>query len=337
MPPKAPSWWYEKQGLWPLLLTPAALVWDVVTRLRWSIARPFRSKIPVVCVGNFTAGGAGKTPAAIAIARLLLKDGVQPVFLTRGYGGTIHGPHLVDPEKDTANQVGDEPLLLARVAPVVVSAGRAAGAKLAQHQKASVIIMDDGFQNPGLEKDLSVIVIDRKMGVGNGRTIPAGPLRAGMSFQLSKADALIVAGAGDAAEPVIQRARAAGLVILEAEIVANEDTDWLLAKPLIAFSGIGHPDKFFQTLETIGCEIVGRADFPDHHTYSAADADRLLELAKRNNAQLVTTEKDFVRIRGTGSLELLKSKSRALPVRLRFKDQGEADRLLARAIRDAAL
>ncbi len=336
MPPRAPSWWYEKQGLQPHLLAPAAALWDAVTRLRWVLTRPSRPELPVICVGNFTVGGAGKTPAAIAIARLLIKDGAQPVFLTRGYGGTEKGPHLVDVDRDDARRVGDEPLLLARVAPVIVSADRTAGAALAAQQNANVIIMDDGFQNPSLAKDFSFVVVDRGVGVGNGRVVPAGPLRAGLPFQLKKAQALVLPGTGDAAEPLVQAARAAGVVALEATIAPSEDTGWLRDKPVVAYAGIAHPEKLFATLETIGCDLIYRGTYPDHHAFTAADAEDLLERARKAEAQLVTTEKDLVRIQGAGSLGLLKSRTRALPIALQFKDRGKVRRLLARAIRNAA-
>ncbi|MDA7947323.1 MAG: tetraacyldisaccharide 4'-kinase [Hyphomicrobiaceae bacterium] len=336
MPPEAPSWWYAKKGLQPLLLAPAAFLWDLATRLRWHFTRPARSKLPVICIGNLTVGGAGKTPAAIAIAQLLIKDRIRPVFLTRGYGGASKRPHLVNLEEDGADKVGDEPLLLARVAPVIVSADRAAGAVLAEQQNADVIIMDDGFQNPTLAKDFAFVVVDRDVGVGNGWVMPSGPLRAGLQFQLKKAQALVLPGTGNAAASLIETAREKGIVALDAEIVAQEDTGWLRDKPLVAFAGIAHPEKFFATLDATGGEVVHRARFPDHHTFTAADADELLEIARKKGAQLVTTEKDFVRIQGTGSLGLLKSKARALPVALQFKDQGKVRRILARAIRNAA-
>lgn len=332
MPHKAPAWWYGKTSLPSLLLTPAGIIWDLATRLRWAMARPYRSKLPVVCIGNFTAGGAGKTPAAIAIARLLIGERERPIFLTRGYGGTVQGPHLVNPGKDAAKQVGDEPLLLARIAPVIVSADRAAGARYAEEQKASVIIMDDGFQNPGLVKDLSLLVVDRSTGIGNGLVIPAGPLRAGLSFQLEKARGLILSGTGSEADHVAEYARNAGLTTFESELIPYEDTDWLKTKPVIAFSGIGHPDKFFQTLDECKCNVIHRATYPDHYVYTASDADELLDLARQKGAQLVTTEKDLVRIGGAGSVGLLKKSARALPVRLQFRDQGKVKRLLGRTI-----
>lgn len=334
MPPRVPpSWWYRKQSVWPVLLTPAALVWNAVTRARWAFAKPYQSRLPVICIGNFTAGGAGKTPAAIAVAHILRSAGERPIFLTRGYGGTLKGPHLVDPSHDKAHLVGDEPLLLARVAPAIAAADRAQGARLAESQDASVIIMDDGFQNPGLAKTASLIVIDGALGLGNEHVIPAGPLRASLGFQLAHADGLILVGEGDAAGRVHALAERASLPVLMAEIMPDPDSAWLKDKPLVAFAGIGSPDKFFRMVEYLGGELVERMPYPDHHPYTQEDALKLLELAARNKAALVTTQKDFVRIEGGAELQKLKEASRALPVSLRFKDGKTAKKIILRAAR----
>lgn len=331
MPREAPSWWYRKTGIQALLLAPAALVWEVTTRLRWMIARPYRSRLPVICVGNLTAGGAGKTPVALAVARILQQESQRPVFLTRGYGGQQQGPHLVDRQRDTAADVGDEPLLLARVAPTIVAANRAKGAALAEEMKASVIVMDDGFQNPSLAKDLSLLVVDRAVGTGNGWVLPAGPMRAGLAFQLARAQALIPVGKGDGADTVIKRARQAGLSILDADIAPRDETAWLRDKPVIAFAGIGNPEKFFRMLEELGASVTDQFAYPDHHLFSERDAKDLITLAAEKDAQLITTEKDMTRLDGNGSLERLRKTARALPVRMRFKDQGKVKRFLARA------
>lgn len=330
---EAPAWWYRKPGIQALLLSPVSLAWGAASRLRWMFTRPYRADIPVICVGNPTSGGAGKTPVAMAVARMLQQAGERPVFLTRGYGGSITGPHLVDRQEDSAADTGDEPLLLARVAPTIVSASKREGARLAAQSKASVIVMDDGFQNPSLEKDLSLLVVDKSLGIGNGRVIPAGPLRANIRFQLSKAHALVPVGSGHAADRVIEHAQRLGLPVLDADLVPRDDTDWLKDKPVLAFSGIGYPEKFFSMLEALGASIVERAPFPDHHAYTYADADRLLELAMRQGAQLVTTEKDMARLDGAGSIERLRKAARILPVRIRFKDQGKVKRLISRAAR----
>lgn len=333
MPLRTPSWWYSKASLIPALLAPAALIWNAASRLRWVFVKPYRSRLPVICIGNFTVGGAGKTPAALAIAHIFSSAGERPVFLTRGYGGTVKGPHLVDPSHDTAQFVGDEPLLLSRMAPTIVAADRAEGARLAESQNASVIIMDDGFQNPGLAKSLSLIVVDSALGLGNEHVIPAGPLRASLGFQLAQADALILVGEGDASKRVHALAGGALLPVLMAQISPDTDFAWLKDKPLIAFAGIGSPDKFFRTVEELGGKLVARMPYADHHPYTPQDARKLLDLAAHHNALLVTTEKDLIRIAGEDELQKLNEASRALPVSLQFKDLGKVQRILAGAIK----
>ncbi len=335
MPLRAPSWWYERSSLWPALLAPAGLVWNAVTRARWAFAKPYQSSLPVICIGNFTAGGAGKTPATLAVAHILGNAGERPIFLTRGYGGCTHGPHLVNPSHDTPHLVGDEPLLLAREAPTIVAADRAEGARLAERQDASVIIMDDGFQNPGLVKTASLIVIDGAQGLGNEHVIPAGPLRASLGFQITMADGFILVGDGDAEGRVHALAQEVSLPVLASRIVADADSGWLKNKPLVAFAGVGHPDKFFRTLEDLGGRLMERIPYPDHHVFTQADAENLLRLASDHGAQLVTTQKDFVRIEGGAELQMLKKHSQALPVRLQFRDEKAAKKIISRAIRPA--
>lgn len=335
MPLRTPSWWYERSSLWPALLAPAGLVWNAVTRARWAFAKPYRSSLPVICIGNFTAGGAGKTPAVLAVAHILGNAGERSVFLTRGYGGCTHGPHLVNPSHDTPHLVGDEPLLLAREAPTIVAADRAEGARLAERQDASVIIMDDGFQNPGLAKTVSLIVIDGVQGLGNEHVIPAGPLRASLGFQLAMADGFILVGDGDAEGRVHALAQEKSLPVLTSQIIADADSGWLKNKSLVAFAGIGRPDKFFRTLEDLGGRIMERVPYPDHHAFTQGDAENLLRLASDHGAQLVTTQKDFVRIEGGADLQKLKQETQALPVRLQFRDEKAAKKIISRLIRPA--
>lgn len=316
-----------------VLLSPVSLVWRWITDFRWSLARPYRSTLPVICVGNLTAGGAGKTPAALAIARMLQQEGFKPAFLSRGYGGAKKGPHLVDRALDTASEVGDEPILLARVAPTVVSADRAKGARLIETLKADLIIMDDGFQNPGLAKDYVLLVLDRARGIGNGHVIPSGPLRAKLDRQLPHAQAIIAVGKGTAGDAVIERAKSLDLTIFDAEIRPKDRASWLKEKPIIAFAGIGDPAKFFATIEALGGTISQRRIFEDHHAFTHDDANTLLKQAGVSRAQLVTTEKDMARIEGDAVLDNLKRTARALPIRMIFKDQGRLKRHIMRAIR----
>ena len=333
MPPRAPFWWHAHASPWPALLLPAALVWDAGARLRWAFAHPFHADIPVICIGNFTSGGAGKTPAAIAIARFLHELGERPFFLTRGYGGTTGGPHRVNLDQDRARDIGDEALLLARIAPAIVAADRAAGARAAQDQGASVIVMDDGLLNPGLAKTLSLAVIDGEWGFGNEHVIPAGPLRANLGFQLNKTDGFVLVGDGAAKAHIEALAERASLPVLKAEIVPDINAARLRGKPLVAFAGIGYPDKFFKTLDELGSSIAERMSFGDHHRFTGRDADALLELAANHGAQLVTTEKDMARLEGEKHLERLKSATITLPVKMIFSDERALGKLVGSVLK----
>jgi len=326
---KAPGWWDEESGALPLLLSPVSWAVGALMRAQWSLRKPQRAGLPVICIGNLSAGGAGKTPTAIAVAGLLKALDERPAFLSRGYGGTIRGPHLVEPDRDDAHDVGDEPLLLARHAPTVIAADRPRGAARAKAEGASIVVMDDGFQNPTLAKDISLIVIDAEVGIGNGLVLPSGPLRAPLGFQLARSDALIVIGNGKAADPIASWMKAQGRPVLAAGLVPDQETSWLSKAPVLAFAGIGRPEKFFKTLEAEGGELVGQVAFADHHRFTEADAERLLSEAKAKNAQLVTTEKDWVRLPADrGPLGDLKSAALPLPVRLRFAGESAVKTLL---------
>ncbi len=330
MPRDTPAWWSghgagEMRSLRATLtkaaLTPLSWLYGAVTRLRFAFARPRCARIPVICVGNFTAGGAGKTPAAIMVAGMLQDMEVYPSFLSRGYGGALAGPHLVNPDRDHAGAVGDEPLLLARHAPTVISRNRKTGAAMIERQDAGAIVMDDGFQNPQLAKDFSLIVVDAATGIGNGAVIPAGPLRAPLGFQVRRADALLLIGDGAPGETLAGRL---DLPVLQGRLTADADIPWLAQGPVIAYSGIGRPAKFFATLEHVGAEITARYAFPDHHEYTAEDATALLSRAREAGAQLVTTQKDWVRMRaGQTPVGVLKEVSHILPVRLTLEPDSE--------------
>lgn len=311
---RAPDfWWRAEPSLLARLLKPLGALYGMRTLKR--MAQPGkRASIPLVCVGNPVAGGAGKTPAAIEIARLLSHAGRKPVFLTRGYGGRLEGPVRVDPTQHTAKDVGDEPLLLARTAPCVVAGERVAGAAFAA-RLGDVIVMDDGFQNPSLKKDMALLVIDADQGIGNGLCIPAGPLRAPIEEQLARADAVILVGDGKAAAFLSRRKKRP---VLSARLVPDaKAAAGLKGRRVLAFAGIGRPQKFSATLEALGAEVVRLAAFPDHHVFTAKQARALLDEAARDDLVLVTTEKDFVRLSGP-ELKWLADKSHALPVRLAF-------------------
>lgn len=323
----APEFWWEKPGLAAKLLSPVGFIYGDLAA--WRLKRPgYRAPMPVICVGNPTLGGAGKTPAAIAIAKLLQADGKRPHFLSRGYGGSIAGPTAVD-TAHSAKEVGDEALLLAKVAPTIVARNRAAGAKLAGEMRADVLVLDDGFQNPSLKKDLSILVIDATRGIGNGMVFPAGPLRAPLRIQFERAQAILLVGDDELDAATSEAAAKAGLAVLRGRIVPDaEAMATIKRKGAFAFAGIGDPGKFFRTIENGGVKLFARQAFPDHHRYSAADADALIARAENAGLQLVTTEKDHVRMAGNPTLGILHAKSRVLPVTMQFDDVEAVKRLL---------
>jgi len=338
---ETPFWWYRKKGALASVLSPLGALYGRVAEARYARVTPYRSRLPVICIGNFTAGGGGKTPTAIAIGSLLTTLGSNPCFLTRGYGGTSKGPVMVR-QGQSAAEVGDEPLLLAEHAPTMVAADRAAGAKAIEATDASVvdagvIVMDDGFQNPGLTKDLSLIVVDAAAGLGNGLVMPAGPLRAPLEPQMARADALLVIGTADKARPLIDAFSAQGKPVLKARIVPVQDTRWLGVLPVIGFAGIAKPEKFFKTLSAHGARVIDARSFPDHHRFTERQARRLLEEAQAYKAMLVTTEKDWVRLpdeEGT-ALGELKFRSRPLTIAIQFEDEAALKELLAAALEKA--
>ncbi len=309
----------------PVLLRPFGFLYGKVVETRFALTTPYRSRLPVVCVGNFTVGGAGKTPLAMTVARRLREAGRSPVFLTRGYGGRLAGPVLVDPERHNASDVGDEPLLLARHAPVVVARDRPAGAKFIETMDAGSIVMDDGFQNPTLAKTLNLIAIDAAVGLGNGLVFPAGPLRARLAFQLARTDMICLLGDGDLPAGVH------GKPVVHAHLRPAGGAEWLKGRSVVAYCGIGRPEKFFETLRRAGGRIAEAVAFADHKPYTEADARMLLAKAAKHDAQLVTTEKDFVRVRAAGEgLAELRLKTRVVFVEIAFSE-GHGERL------DAAL
>ena len=274
-------WWQPGRGG---LLRPLAGIYGAVAARRMN--SPGRSVgVPVICLGNLTVGGAGKTPAALAVARLLLAAHARPFFLSRGYGGRLRGPVRVDPAIHSAADVGDEPLLLARLAPTIVARDRVRGRQSARVSGAGVIVMDDGFQNPSLVKDLAILVVDGRRGIGNGRIIPAGPLRAPLEVQVAHAQAMIIVGPPAGAAAAIDEPRAA-------TTPPSSTHGWSRIRRrsprsanarVLAFAGIGDPEKFFATLAGAGIAVAERVSFPDHHRYKAAEAQALTARAKAEN------------------------------------------------------
>ena len=321
-------WWRPGTGI---LLTPFSALYGAVAGLRMR-PRGERAGVPVICLGNLTVGGAGKTPAAIAVAQLLHAAHQRPFFLSRGYGGRLAGPVRVNPAMHRASDVGDEPLLLARLAPTVVAHDRAAGARLAQFAGASVVVMDDGLQNSSLAKDLAIIVVDGRRGIGNGHMIPAGPLRAPLGIQIQKAHALIVVGPPDGAARVLDRASERGMTIFHAALEPDRSVIAAIgARKVLAFAGIGNPEKFFATLTAAGIGVAERAKFPDHHPYTTAEAQNLVARAQAKGLLLVTTEKDLVRLTGAPQLEALAGRTSTLPVRLVIEEADAFRQLVLKA------
>ena len=284
----------------------------------------FDAGIPVLCVGNYHVGGAGKTPTVLALVKLLRELGETPVVLSRGYGGELRGPIKVDPERHVAADVGDEPLMLARTVAVVVARDRIEGVALARSQNASVILMDDGFQNPAITKDASLIVIDGARGLGNACIFPAGPLRAPLTPQLDRTDALIVVGDGSAAEAVAALVAARGKPVLKAQVRADKiSVAALRGKRVLAFAGIGDPARFFRTLRANGIDVVRERTFADHHPFAESEIEALTTEAMRDALTLVTTEKDLARLRGRGGLPDGVQQIVPFAVTLEFNDAGQ--------------
>ncbi len=300
---KTPAFWSEPNFL-SRLLKPLGTVYAFATRLRIGLGRPCKIGRPVVCIGNLTAGGTGKTPVAVAVAGLLQQAGKNPFFVSRGYGGTLKNI-MVDKEKHTASEVGDEPLLLARRAPVIVNPDRIAGAQKALRSGAEVIVMDDGFQNPGLYKDLSFLVFDGGFGIGNGLSVPAiilGEDKHNLSAKI-------------AGIPIFR-----GSVVPVRPEVSNTDA--------VAFAGIGRPEKFYASMRELGFNLVETVDFPDHHRYTAAELNRLIDKARSKDALLFTTAKDFVKIPTQ-----MQKYFRVLEIEIRWEDEAALSKFILDNIR----
>jgi tetraacyldisaccharide 4'-kinase len=303
----------------PRLLAPLGWAYGAAGRLRRAATTPWRAPVPVLCVGNLVAGGAGKTPVAIDLAQRLLKRGAQPHLLSRGYGGTLSGPIQVDPARHGYREVGDEALLLGRVAPTWIARDRAAGAKAAAAAGAAVLVLDDGFQNPSLQQDLKVVVIDGIYGFGNGYVLPAGPLREPAASGLARADAVVVMGDG---QPCIVT-RHGGRSLLRARLVLRSGAPELRNARVVAIAGIGRPQKFVEFLERLGATVVARHAFADHQPYAPAALEPILAQAARIGAGVLTTEKDAVRI----PVEL-RDRITPVPVAVQWDDAAAVEALL---------
>ena len=332
---REPAFWSRPASWMSLALTPLGALYGWVAAQRMQ-TRGFDAGVPVICVGNYHVGGAGKTPTVLALAALLRGFGETPVVLSRGYGGKLQGLIRVDPAHHVAGDVGDEPLMMASQVPVVVARDRVDGVARARSLGASVILMDDGFQNPAIAKDLSLIVIDGQRGLGNGRVLPAGPLRAPLSPQLDRTDALLVVGQGHAAEPIVARLTAIGRPVFSAHLRPDElSLQVLRGKRVFAFAGIGNPLKFFRTLRENGIEVVREKSFADHHMFSAAELNEMAAESEREALTLVTTEKDWARLRQAPAAEKSSPEMMPLPVTLVFDEPERLRDLISRRLFEA--
>lgn len=325
---RAPGfWWRTPPSALARLLQPFGALYGAVTLRRMRQAGA-QASLPVICVGNFVAGGAGKTPTTLALAQRLITMRETPVALTRGYGGRLAGPVQVDPDRHSAAEVGDEPLLLAQHLPTIVARDRPAGAALARRLGASLVLMDDGLQNPSLHKDLRLAVVDGVAGLGNGLSLPAGPLRAPFAGQIGQVDALVVIGAGAAGEAVAARAEALGRPVLRSRLAPPPAVAAGLAgRAVIAASGIGRPEKFSATLREAGARILAERSYGDHHAYGESDVAALLAAAKAQGCPVAVTEKDMVKLAPLWP-EAERARLLCVPVALAFDDKAALDALL---------
>lgn len=318
-----PRWWYVRRDaprrVTRMALTPLSWIWAAVTARRIARTVPVDAGLPVICVGNLTVGGTGKTPVVRELLRLLTGQGVATHGLSRGYGGRLTGPLRVDPVIHTAADVGDEPLMLARDFPMWISPDRPAGAVAARAGGARVLVMDDGHQNPSLKKALSLVVVDGETRkgewpFGDGAVFPAGPMREPLAVGLARADAVIMLLPADMAapDPELMALFAGGPVF----VARLEPSGLPPSGPQVGFAGIGKPWKVERSLEAAGCDLKDFVRFPDHHPYGAADLAMLEEVAGRHGAGLVTTEKDWVRLPAAW-----RDKAAVWPVRARFEDE----------------
>lgn len=321
---RAPSFW-RRDGTAARLLSPLGCLYHAAGSLRRRLVTPVRAGIPVICVGNISSGGAGKTPVVLSLLQGLRGAGIDAQALTRGYGGSLAGPLRVEPGRHSASEVGDEALLLAEAAPTWVARNRAAGAKAAKAAGAETVVMDDGFQNPVLLKDLSLVVVDGAVGLGNGRVLPAGPLRERPESGWRRADAVVFVGA-DATGLTARLPE--GLPHLAARLAPEpEAAARLTGRRVLAFAGIGRPEKFFETLDALGAEIMEMRPFADHHPFTAEEIARLAQEAAGLDALLVTTQKDRMRLPDDLPPEVTAGIA-SLPVALTWENPAALGRLL---------
>jgi tetraacyldisaccharide 4'-kinase len=320
---RAPDFWQGDSGI-ARLLEPLGLIYGAVTARRMARAKPYRATQPVICVGNLTVGGTGKTPVAASIAARLSDQGRSPAILIRGYGGSLKGPVRVSGHSHTVDEVGDEALLHARHVPTWVARERSAAAPLAIAAGADVLIMDDGHQHPSLAKDLSLLVVDGFSGFGNGRIVPAGPLRENVAGGLARADAIVLMGDDPHGLEVRLSPK---LPVLRARLALGPEWQALRGQRVVAFAGIGGPERFYNMLQAVGAQIVAFHPFGDHYGYAAADIEPMLDEAYNVGAIPVTTVKDAVRLDPDQRQQV-----NVLTVTAEWEDPGALDSLLDKAL-----
>ncbi|MDH4440241.1 MAG: tetraacyldisaccharide 4'-kinase [Rhizobium sp.] len=329
---EAPPFWWTSIGWQARSLAPVSFVYGRIAAALMRHRRRNALPVPVICVGNFTVGGAGKTPTAIAIARAAKARGLKPGFLSRGYGGSLDVTTVVDPHHHRSTAVGDEPLLLAREAVTVISRRRVPGAEKLVGEGVDLIIMDDGFQSARLKVDYALIVLDSMRGIGNGRVVPAGPVRAPIGVQMRHLDAILKVGKGDAADRLVRQAARSGKPVMVAEVLPALP-EALREKRVLAYAGIADPGKFYRTLEQMGAVIVDHQGFPDHHHLAEDEIADLIDRATRQDLQLVTTAKDHIRLAGAhGRSPELAGRSHVVDVDMVFDDPKAPDLIIDAAI-----
>lgn len=322
---REPAFWYRPRSFKSHALRPLGALYGAIAERRM-LRKGVDAGLPVICVGNYHVGGAGKTPTVLALTKLLGELDETPVVLSRGYGGRLKGPVMVDRTRHDAADIGDEPLMMARDVPVAVARDRLDGVALAKSQGATVILMDDGFQNPRLLKDTSLIVIDSERGLGNGRVFPAGPLRAPLKAQLARTDALVLIGDGRAANDVAAELAKRDKPELRAHLKPDAASlAQLFGKRVLAFAGIGDPERFFRSLRASGIDLVHTRPFADHHMFSREEIAALAADARREQLTLVTTEKDLARLRGRDDVPGIVP----FAVRLEFDDPAALRQLIS--------
>jgi len=332
LPGEAPPFWWSRSDWRAWALWPVSAVYGAVASYLMRRAPRVQVAAPVLCVGNFTVGGEGKTPVAIALAKTAIAMGHCPGFLSRGHGGSHEGLHMVDADTDSARLVGDEPLLLARTAPTVVATDRAEGARRLIDEGCDLLIMDDGFQSAKLHMDFALMVVDARRGLGNGHVIPGGPLRAPLDRQMRYVDAVLTMGKGDGADYVIRRTSRAGRQLFAAGVQPVNGAEFK-GRRVLAFAGIGNPVKFYDTLRSVGAEIVGTRSYPDHHAFTDEELSELLEEAEAANLLPVTTDKDLVRIsNGMPHADAYKGRIRSLSIEAVFEEVQTPTRIIQQAL-----